>query len=161
MGIPPRKRLKLVVDSDNSAGANGTAAFADSETKTVFDSDGSDEFNVHFNVVTGHAHFSAFGKGDNAGNVSSSEVELGTVVVKEGGVTAALRLLENVNLATELGVGVDGAGLAENLTTLDLRSLNTTEKCTYVVASLSEVEELTEHPPPHQVPWPGLRSQAV
>ena len=81
---------KLFVDSDNNTGTNGTAAFTDSETETGFDCDRFDEFNVHFNVITRHAHFGAFGKGDYAGNVSSSEEELRSVVVEERSMTATL-----------------------------------------------------------------------
>ena len=64
----------------------------DSEAETLFDSDGSDELNVHENVIAGHAHFNAFGKVDNTCNVCCSEVELGTVVVEERCVTAAFIL---------------------------------------------------------------------
>ena len=71
-------RNELFVDLDNNAGAYGSAAFTDSETKVLLDSDGGDKLNVHINVVAGHAHFSAFGKSDNTGNVGSSEIELRT-----------------------------------------------------------------------------------
>ena len=59
--------------------------------------------------------------------------------------TAALVLGKNVNLTAELGVGVDGTGLAENLTSFNLGTLNTTEKSTDVIACLSIVEDLSEH----------------
>ena len=49
-------------------------------------------------------------------------IELRTIVVEEGGVTAALVLGQDVNLALELGVGVNGAGLTQNLATLDVTS---------------------------------------
>ena len=54
-------------------------------------------------------------------------------------------MLQNVNLTMELGVGIDGAGFAQNLTTFDVSSLNTTEQSTDVIASLSVVQNLTEH----------------
>ena len=92
------------------------AALTDSEAKTFFDRDGGDQLNVHFDVVAGHAHLNAFGKGDDAGNVGSTEIELRTIVVEERGVTAAFILVQDVNLALELGVGVNGAGLGKNLT---------------------------------------------
>ena len=60
---------KLLVDSDNSTGTNSSAAFADSETQTNFDSDRSDQLNVHLNVIAGHAHLNALGQGDGAGYV--------------------------------------------------------------------------------------------
>ena len=51
---------------------------------------GGDQLHVHLDVVAGHAHLSALGQGDDAGHVSGTEVELGTIVVEERGVTAAL-----------------------------------------------------------------------
>jgi len=137
--------LELAIDFDNNAGTNGTTAFTDSEAETLFDSDRSDEFNAHVNVIAGTAHFNAFGKGDSTGNVGSSEVELRSVTSEEGLLTAAFLFSQNVNLTNELGVGLDGAGLAENLTSFDSLLVDTTEKETYVVTSFSGVEELTEH----------------
>src|SRR5699024_10479373 len=82
---------------------------------------------------------------DNTGNVGGTEVELGTVVVEERGVTAALFLLQNVNLAMELGMRMNGAGLSQNLAALNLSPLDTTEQSADVVASLSVVQQLAEH----------------
>ena len=59
--------------------------------------------------------------------------------------TAAFVLGQNVNLALELGVRVNRARLGQNLTALDVGSLDTTEQNADVVASLSKVEELAEH----------------
>ena len=77
---------------------------------------------LHNNVVAGHAHLNAFGQGDDAGNVGGTEVELRTIVVEEGSMTAAFFLGQDVNLTLELGVGMDGAGLAQNLASFDVRS---------------------------------------
>ena len=89
---------ELLNDACNDAGTNGSAAFTDSETETFFNSDWSDEFNVHCYVIARHTHFLAFRECDNACNVSCSEVELWSVVVEEWSMTAALFLLQNVNL---------------------------------------------------------------
>ena len=137
--------MKLLVDADNNTGTDGTAALTDSEAEAFLDSDRGDQLNVHLDVITRHAHLGALGQRDNTGNVGRSEVELRTIVVEERGMTAALVLGQDVNLAAELGVRMNGAGLAENLTTLDLVSLNTTEQNTNVVASLSKVQRLAEH----------------
>ena len=137
--------LELAIDFDNNAGTNGTTAFTDSEAETLFDSDRSDEFNAHVNVIARTAHFNAFGKADSTGNVGSSEVELRSVTCEEGLLTAAFLFGKNVNLTNELGVGMNGAGLAENLTSFDSLLVDTTEEETYVVTSFSGVEELTEH----------------
>ena len=42
----------------------------------TIDGDGSDQLNVHLDVVAGHAHLSAFGKSDNTGNVGGTEEQL-------------------------------------------------------------------------------------
>ena len=59
--------------------------------------------------------------------------------------TAAFFLGQNVNLGIEVSVGVDGTGLCQNLTTLNLGPLDTAEKSTDVVACDRLIEELTEH----------------
>ena len=45
--------------------------------------------------------------GDDAGDVGGTEVELRTIVVEERGVTAALVLVQDVNLTNKLGEGVN------------------------------------------------------
>jgi hypothetical protein len=101
-----------LVDLDDNAGADGTAALADSEAEALLDGDGGDQLDLHVDVIAGHAHLNALGQIDDAGDVGGAEVELGTIVVEERSVTAALVLGQNVDLADELGVGMDGAGLA-------------------------------------------------
>ena len=136
--------MQLVsVDLGNNAGTNGSAAFTDSETKTFFDSDRGDQLNVHNNVVARHAHFGAFRKSDDTGNVSRSEIELRTIVVEERRMTATFVLGQNVNLTLELGVRMNGAGFCKNLTSFDLGSLNTTKQAADVVAGLSIVQDLS------------------
>ena len=136
---------RLAQNLGNDARADRSAAFADSETETFFDSDRGDEFDFHRNVVTGHNHFNVSREFNGAGNVGRSEVELRTIAVEECGVTATLFLLQYVNLRAELGVRIDGAGFSKNLTSLDALSVDTTEKSADVVACESLVEELSEH----------------
>ena len=50
--------------------------------------------------------------------------------------TAAFILGQDVDLATELGVGVDGAGFAKDLASFDLVTGNATKESTDVVAGL-------------------------
>ena len=97
------------------------------------------------NVVARHNHLGALGEVCNTGNVGGAEVELRTIAIEERGVTAALFLGQDVDLALELGVRSNATGLAENLATDDVLALNATEQAADVVASLSLVEELTEH----------------
>ena len=138
------KRL-LAVDLGDNARTNGTAAFTDSETQALFDGNRSDQFHIHFDVIARHAHLGAFRQGDDASNVSGTEIELRTIVVEERGMTAAFFFLQDVNLATEFGVRMDGAGFAQNLAALDLSSLDTTQQGSDVIASLSEVKQFSEH----------------
>ena len=141
----PLENYELLVDLGDDAGTDGTATLTDSETQALLDSDGGDQLNVHDDVIAGHAHVSALGQGDDAGDVSGTEVELRTVVVEEGSVTAAFLLGQDVDLASELGQGLDGAGLAQNLAALDVLLVDTTQQSADVVASLSEVHQLVEH----------------
>ena len=109
--VPP----ELLDNSGNNAGSNRTAALADSEAETLIHSDGGDQVDLHAGVVAGHDHLSALGELDGAGNVGGAEIELGTIAAEEGGMTAALFLGQNVNLTLEVGVGMNGAGLSQNL----------------------------------------------
>ena len=52
----------LVDDLNNLACTNGTATFADSETKTFVHSDRVDELNGYSEVVTRHNHLYSFGE---------------------------------------------------------------------------------------------------
>ena len=121
------------------------AAFTDSEAEAFLDSDRSDELNIDLNVISGHAHFYTLVKSDGTGNVGGAEIELGTIVGEEGSVTSALFLGQNVNLAAEFGVGMNGIGFGKNLAALDLVALYAAEKSTDVITSHSLVKGLTEH----------------
>ena len=59
--------------------------------------------------------------------------------------TAALLLLEDVDLGLELGVRGDRARLAEDLPALDLLALRAAQEAADVVAGLAAVEDLAEH----------------
>ena len=59
--------------------------------------------------------------------------------------TAALFLLQDINVTIEGGVGMNRTGLAQALAALDLVTVNATQQGTDVVASLSELEALAEH----------------
>ncbi len=90
---------------DYDAGTNGTATLTDSETQALLHSDGWSSAQPHDDVIARHAHLGALGQRDDAGNVGGTEVELRTIVVEERGVTAALVLGQNVNLALNLVCG--------------------------------------------------------
>ena len=59
--------------------------------------------------------------------------------------TTTLVLGKNVNLSGKLLVALYSTRLAENLTSLDLITVDTTKEKTYVITSLSLVKSLTEH----------------
>ena len=80
-----------------------------------------------------------------AGHVRRADVELRAVVGEERRVTAALFLLEDVDLAHELLVRRDRARLREHLAALDLVLLDAAEQAADVVARLALVEQLAEH----------------
>ena len=121
------------------------AALADSEAQALLHGDRVDEVALDGDVVTRHSHLGALGELDRTGNVGGTEVELRTITIEERGVTAALLLGQNVDLAGELGVRGNRTGLAENLAALDVLALDAAEQQTDVVASLAEVHGLTEH----------------
>ncbi len=128
---------RLLVDADDDTRADGAAAFTDSEAEAVLDGDRGDQLDVHVDVVAGHAHLDTFRKGDDTGNVGGTEVELRTVVVEERGVTAAFFLGQNVNLALELGVGVNALRSSQNLTTLDGLLVNAAQQAANVACGTS------------------------
>ena len=104
--------LDLLLDHGRyRTGADGAAAFTDSEAHLLFESDGSDELDGDFDVVARHNHLNALGELNVARNVSRTDVELRTIALHERGVTATLVLREDVNLALELRVRSDGTGL--------------------------------------------------
>src|SRR5690554_180470 len=59
--------------------------------------------------------------------------------------TTAFFLGEDIGLSNEVGVRGHGTGLAENLTALNLSTIDTADQCTNVIASLARVEQLAEH----------------
>ena len=59
--------------------------------------------------------------------------------------TAAFVLGQDVDLSLKDVVGVHRTGLSQNLTTLDLGTINTTQQSADVVAGLGVVQQLVEH----------------
>ena len=137
--------MLLVEDFGDLTGTYGAATFADSEAETLVASNRSDELDDDLNVVTRHYHFYALGESDLTGNIQSTDVELGTVVVVERSVTATFLFLKDVDLSFELAVGLNNSRMADNHTTLDIFLIDTTEKKTYVITGFTLIEELTEH----------------
>src|SRR3990170_9077391 len=136
---------ELLLDRGDGAGADGAAALADGEALAGLDGDGRDELDAHLDVVAGHDHLGALGQGDGPGDVGGAQVELRAVAVVEGRVAAALLLGEHVDAGDEAGVGLDRAGLREDLAALDVVALDAPQERPDVVARAALVEELLEH----------------
>src|SRR6266542_134872 len=79
-------------------------ALTDGEEQALFQRDRGDKLDVQVDVVPGHDHLGAGGKGRRPGHVGGADVELGAVAVEEGGVAAALLLAEDVELGGEARV---------------------------------------------------------
>ena len=99
----------------------------------------------HLDVVAGHDHLGATLEPDGPGDVGGAQVELGPVAVVEGGMAAALLLGQDVHLGHELGVGLDRAGLGEDLAALDVVALDAPQEGADVVPRAALVEQLLEH----------------
>ena len=148
--VPPQRGtsryvVELIYDCDNLSGAHGTATLADSELQTLVHSDGGDELDSDLDVVARHNHLDTFREHDLTGHIQRTDEELGTIVVVERGVTAAFFFLQNIDLSLEVDVRSDGTRLGQNFTSLNGLLVDTTEEETYVVTSLTLVEELAEH----------------
>ncbi len=142
----PESRLNdLLDDLGHHPGADGTTALPDGEAQTLFHRDRGDELDGDADVVAGHDHFLVLGQFHRTGDVGGAEVELGTVVVEEGGVTAAFVFAEHVDLGGEVGVGLDAAGFAQHLAALDVFALGAAQQDADVVTGLALVEEFAEH----------------
>ena len=57
----------------------------------------------------------------------------------ERSVATAFFLLQDVDLSEEVGMRLDGAGLGDNLTTLDFLLVDTTEEETHIVTCFALV----------------------
>ena len=125
--------------------AHGAASLSDGEVKALFHGDGVNEADFHGGVVTGHHHFHTLVQPDLTGNVAGADEELGLVAGEEGGVPAALLLAEDVDFGLGLGVGLNGAGVGEDFTSLDIRAVNASEENAYGVAGFGLVQGFVEH----------------
>src|SRR5262249_21400494 len=119
---PPNQ---LFDDLGHDPRADRAAALPDREPQSLVHGDRLDQLDLHLDVVTWHDHLRTFRELGDAGDVGGAEVELRPVPGEERRVTAALLLLEHVDLGLELGVRRDRVRLAEHLAALDLLALST------------------------------------
>lgn len=144
-----RLKHRLLDDASAETSSNGSATLTDVESLTDLNSVGMAHGDDHLGVVTGHDHLaggilSTLGEGQVDGLISSSEVELRSVVLLETGVSATLLLGENVERSEELSVRLDGAGSADDHTTADILTADTSDEKTGVVSSLGLLARLLE-----------------
>lgn len=144
-----RLKHRLLDDASAETSSNGSATLTDVESLTDLNSVGMAHGDDHLGVVTGHDHLasgilSTLREGQVDGLISSSEVELRSVVLLETGVSATLLLGENVERSEELSVRLDGAGSADDHTTADILTADTSDEKTGVVSSLGLLARLLE-----------------
>src|SRR5580698_407641 len=135
----------LLDDLADGSGADGASAFADSEAQTLFHRDWRMQRDLQLDVVAGHAHLGARRKLRRTRHVRRTEVELGTVAVEERSVTSALFLRQHVNLALEVGVGLDRTRLGQHHPALHIFLRDTAQKKPRVIARQTLVQLLLEH----------------
>src|SRR5258708_708026 len=137
--------MVLLEDLADRAGADGAAAFTNREAGALLERDRHVQLRRDRGVVPRHHHLHALRQLQRAGDVGRADVELRTVAVEERRVTAAFLLREDVDLALELRVRLDRAGLREDLAALDVRLFHAAEQHADVVAGDSLVQQLAEH----------------
>src|SRR3954452_2668711 len=138
-------RLKLFGYLGDDPGADGATALTNGEPQALVHGDRLDQLDLHLGVLTRSDELAALGQLHDAGYVGRAEVELRPIAGDERRVTAALLLLQAVDLRLVLGVRRDRAGLGEDLAALDLLALRASQQAPDVVARAALVEDLAEH----------------
>ena len=137
--------IELVENLSYLTGTYCTSTLADSETKTFVKCNWSNKFNVDLNVITRHNHFNASWESNLTSYIEGTDEELRTIFVVERSVTTTLFFLQHIDLSEEVSVRSDRTRFSDNLTTSNILLVDTTEKKTYVITSLSLIKEFTEH----------------
>ena len=138
-------RFVLVEDLCDLTGTHGTTTFTDGEAQTGVESYRVDELYINLYVITRHHHIYALGECNLTGAVHGTKVELRTVVITKCGMTTTLFLLKYIDGSLELRVRSDGTRMGNDHTTLYFLLVDTAEEQTYIITSLSLIEDLTEH----------------
>ena len=120
--------------------------------KTFFHGDRRNQLHRDAHVVASMTISLVLGQLNAAGDVGRTEVELRTVVVEERRVTAAFVLAQHIHFSGEVGVRLDGAGLAQQLVAaLGFFALGAAQQDADVVACLTLVQGLLNISTPVQV----------
>ena len=78
-------------------------------------------------------------------HIRRPKIKLRTIVREKRCVPPALLLRQNISLRLELRMRCNRPRLRQNLTTLNLVPLHTSQKCTNVVPRLTTIQELAKH----------------
>ena len=114
-------------------GSNSPTTFTNSEAETLVHSNRVNQFNDNLSVVTRQYHLLAFGQVYGTGDVSGAEIELRAIAAEERRVTSAFVLAQHVYGTGELGVGLDGLGLCQNLAANNVLLVNAAKQQTNVI----------------------------
>src|SRR5262249_24818399 len=106
--------------------------------------DGLQKLACDGDIISRHHHLHSLGKVHGPRHVRGSEIELGTVTREERGVPSTLFLGENIDLRLELGVRSDRSRFTDDLSSLDVLPLNTTEEKSGVIPSHHKIALLAE-----------------
>src|SRR5579871_1861374 len=139
------RRSRLLYDFAHCAGANRTAAFANSETQPFVHGDGRNQLYLQAYVIARHHHFRAFGQFGHTSHIGGTEVELRPVAFEERSVAATLFLAQDVNFTLERGVRRNRTGLGDDLPALYFILFHPAEEQSDVVASFALIQQLLEH----------------
>lgn len=140
---------RLFDNASAETGGDSAATLADVESLTDLNGVGLVHGDNHLDVVTRHDSLgggilSTLREGQVDRLISSSEVQLGSVVLLEASVSATLLLGQDVEGSKKLGVGLDSAGGADDHATADILAADTTDEKTGVVTSLGTLAGLLE-----------------
>jgi hypothetical protein len=143
-----RYYIHLLNDSGHKTGTNSLSTLSDVESLVDLHRGRVNKLENHLSVVTGVDGLGlvgTLGESQDGGDGRGSDVHLGSVVAAKRGGSASLLGGDDVKRSKELSVGADGTRLADDHTSLDLVSLDTSEQDTGIVTSHGGVEILLEH----------------
>ena len=111
------------------------SAFTNCKPQSFFHCNLRDQLDRHHYVVSGHYHLYPFRQLDYPRYIRRSEVKLRTVSIEERRMSSAFFLLQYVYLSFELGMRMNGARLAQYLSSFDFVSLDSAEEASDIVAA--------------------------
>ena len=113
--------------------------------RALLERDGRHQLAADRRVITRHHHLDTFRQMERAGHIGGPDVELRTIPVEERRMTAAFFLRQDVHLALEFRMRLDGARLAQHLPALDIVFFDAAQQHADVVARFARIEDLPEH----------------